>query len=106
MRPGSNRLAAAYVGGMSEQPQDSTERNDTDAEGAGTVSEAGSSSLNPDAALGGADSVPDTPDVNDELDGERTDASVAGSGDEAGASGETGVGEAGDEDEQGTPAAL
>jgi len=73
---------------------------------AGTVSEAGSSSLNPDAALGGADGVPDTPDVNDELEGERTDASVDGSGDEAGASGETSVGDAEDEDEQGTPAAL
>ncbi|MDT0214055.1 hypothetical protein Q9R29_09165 [Rothia sp. ARF10] len=72
----------------------------------GTVSEAGSSSLNADAALGGADGVPDTPDVNDDLDGGRTDASVAGSGDEAGSSGETSVGDDDDEDEQRTPAAL
>ncbi|CAN7200405.1 hypothetical protein [Knoellia sp. LjRoot47] len=43
----------------------------------GTVSEAGSAGLNPDTALGGADSVPDTPDVNDDLDGGRTDVNVA-----------------------------
>lgn len=84
---------------------DPSEHEGTDDQG-GTVSEAGSSSLNAETALGGADGVPDTPDVNDELDGGRTDASVAGSGDEAGASGGTSVGEADNEDEQGTPAAL
>ena len=92
------------LGGMTHH-DDPSEHETTDDQG-GTVSEAGSSSLNPDAALGGADGVPDTPDVNDELDGGRTDASVAGSGDEAGSSGETSVGETDDEDEQGTPAAL
>jgi hypothetical protein len=37
----------------------------------GTVSEGGSGTLNADAALGGADAVPDTPDINDtgEADG-------------------------------------
>jgi hypothetical protein len=51
-------------------------QNDSDhasPQGEGTaVSEGGSGSLNPDTALGGADSVPDTPDVNtaisDEVD--------------------------------------
>ena len=92
------------LGGMTHH-EDPSEHQGTDDQG-GTVSESGSSSLNPEAALGGADGVPDTPDVNDELDGGRTDASVAGAGDEAGASGETGVGEADGQDEQGTPAAL
>ena len=82
-----------------------SEHESTDDQG-GTVSEAGSSSLNPDAALGGADGVPDTPDVNDRLDGGRTDASVAGSGDEAGASGESATGESDDDDEQTSPAVL
>ena len=31
------------------------------------VSEGGSGALNPDTGLGGADSVPDTPDVNTEV---------------------------------------
>lgn len=31
----------------------------------GTISEAGSSALNAETTAGGADSVPDTPDVND-----------------------------------------
>ena len=43
----------------------------------GTVSEAGSGSLNPDTSLGGADSVPDTPDVNDSLEGVGTNVNVA-----------------------------
>lgn len=34
----------------------------------GTVSEGGSSALNADTALGGADAVPETPDVNDDLE--------------------------------------
>lgn len=56
-----------------------------DAEGAssgdgrdGTVSEAGSGSLNPETALGGADSVPDTPDVNDALEGGSRDLNEPG----------------------------
>ncbi|WP_143780843.1 hypothetical protein [Ornithinimicrobium sp. CNJ-824] len=34
-----------------------------DGSGEGTVSEAGSAAVNPDTSLGGADSVPDTPDA-------------------------------------------
>ncbi|MFK5584065.1 hypothetical protein [Serinicoccus sp. LYQ131] len=34
----------------------------------GTVSEGGSSALNADTALGGADAVPETPDVNDDIE--------------------------------------
>lgn len=49
----------------------------------GTVSEAGSGSLNPDTALGGADSVPDTPDVNDDLDGGGRDLNVDGADEHA-----------------------
>lgn len=36
-------------------------------QGGRTVSEGGSGSLNADTSLGGADSVPDTPDVNTEV---------------------------------------
>lgn len=58
--------ASTYVGSMTHHDPDSTGHDQHDDEGdSGTVSEAGSSSLNPDTALGGADSVPDTPDVND-----------------------------------------
>ena len=39
-----------------------------DGSGEGTVSEAGSAAVNPDTSLGGADSVPDTPDVNTGID--------------------------------------
>ena len=39
-----------------------------DGPGEGTVSEAGSAAVNPDTSLGGADSVPDTPDVNTGID--------------------------------------
>ncbi len=39
-----------------------------DGSGEGSVSEAGSAALNPDTSLGGADSVPDTPDVNTDID--------------------------------------
>lgn len=50
--------------------------SDHDDEG-GTLSEGGSGALNPDTALGGADSVPDTPDVNDSGEGDAQDANVA-----------------------------
>ncbi|MFC7490022.1 MULTISPECIES: hypothetical protein [unclassified Knoellia] len=50
--------------------------SDHDDEG-GTVSEGGSGALNSETAQGGADSVPDTPDVNDSgVDGAQ-DVSVA-----------------------------
>ena len=38
--------------------------DDSEEQGGTAVSEGGSGSLNADTALGGADSVPDTPDVN------------------------------------------
>ena len=53
------------------------EHDDEHDDEGGTVSEAGSSSLGSDTSLGGADSVPDTPDVNDPLTGGGKDASVA-----------------------------
>ena len=56
---------------------DSNDSHDEHAEEEGTVSEAGSSTLSSDTALGGADSVPDTPDVNDPLEGGGTDLNVA-----------------------------
>lgn len=43
------------------------DRRDDDASEKGTVSEGGSGALNPDTSLGGADSVPDTPDVNTQV---------------------------------------
>lgn len=39
----------------------------TDQDEQGTVSEGGSAALNADTSMGGADSVPDTPDVNTEV---------------------------------------
>ena len=59
-----------------DQHEDDGGAGDTGSAG-GTVSEAGSSSLNPDAALGGADSVPDTPDVNDSGEHGAHDVNVA-----------------------------
>jgi hypothetical protein len=44
----------------------------------GTLSEGGSGSLNADTALGGADSVPDTPDVNDTGEADGIDTSEPG----------------------------
>jgi hypothetical protein len=58
---------------MSQHPDDSDQQGDQE----GTVSEAGSSALNAETALGGADSVPDTPDVNDSEEGGSTDVNVA-----------------------------
>ncbi|WP_022922893.1 hypothetical protein [Ornithinimicrobium pekingense] len=51
---------------MSEQQRDDQHDPSADS-GGGTVSEGGSGGLNADTALGGADSVPDTPDVNTEV---------------------------------------
>jgi hypothetical protein len=62
---------------MSEHPHDSSDTVDPTLE-EGAVSEAGSSALNPETALGGADSVPDTPDVNDPVDGGSTDLNEPG----------------------------
>jgi hypothetical protein len=45
--------------------QDSTRAGEQGDDDGGTLSEAGSSAQNPETALGGADSVPDTPDVDD-----------------------------------------
>ena len=59
---------------MSEHPDDSDSQNDHE----GTISEGGSSALNPETALGGADSVPDTPDVNDPDHGGSTDLNEPG----------------------------
>jgi len=61
---------------MSQHPDDSDQQGDED----GTVSEAGSSTLNAETALGGADSVPDTPDVNDSEEGGSTDLNEPGDG--------------------------
>lgn len=44
--------------------EEATDRRAEEAAGDGEVSEGGSGALNPDTSLGGADSVPDTPDVN------------------------------------------
>jgi len=49
--------------------------SDHDDEG-GTVSEGGSGALNSETSQGGADSVPDTPDVNDSRDDEAQSANV------------------------------
>lgn len=49
---------------MSEHEHD---RKTSEEQGGGTVSEGGSSALNADTSHGGADSVPDTPDVNTEI---------------------------------------
>ncbi|SOC51450.1 hypothetical protein [Ornithinimicrobium cerasi] len=46
-----------------------------------TVSEGGSGALNADTALGGADAVPDTPDINDTGEGDGVDTSEQGQGD-------------------------
>lgn len=51
---------------MSEHQHD---QESTDEQG-GTVSEGGSAALNADTSHGGADSVPDTPDVNTEISDE------------------------------------
>ena len=54
---------APYRGGMSDPQQN--DQNEFSQQSEGTaVSEGGSGSLNADTSLGGADSVPDTPDVN------------------------------------------
>ena len=61
-------------------PRTTSEHEAQDEQGSpqgGTVSEAGSSSLSPDTALGGADSVPDTPDVNDAPEDRAADLNVA-----------------------------
>ena len=63
---------------MSEHPDDSNSQADPTLEESGAVSEAGSSALNPETALGGADSVPDTPDVNDPVEGGSTDLNEPG----------------------------
>ncbi|KRE42421.1 hypothetical protein [Knoellia sp. Soil729] len=59
---------------MSHDP----DHSDNQADHEGTVSEAGSGALNPETALGGADSVPDTPDVNDPDHGGSTDLNEPG----------------------------
>lgn len=51
----------------------------TSAEGEdGQLSEGGSGTLNADASLGGADAVPDTPDVNDTGEGDGVDTAEQG----------------------------
>lgn len=63
----------AYLGRMSKD----TPRTDPAKETSeGTLSEGGSSSLNAETAIGGADSVPETPDVNDDHE-DSQDTSVA-----------------------------
>ncbi|KGN40276.1 hypothetical protein [Knoellia aerolata] len=61
---------------MSHHHEDTSSSDHHDDEG-GTVSEAGSGALNLDTALGGADSVPDTPDVNDSGEHGAHDVNVA-----------------------------
>lgn len=64
--------------GMSNDHSTPGPDNDSDHDdGGGTLSEGGSGALNADTALGGADSVPDTPDVNDSDDGSAQEANVA-----------------------------
>ncbi len=63
---------------MSEHPQDGDSTVDPTLQEEGAVSEAGSSALNAETALGGADSVPDTPDVNDPVEGGSTDLNEPG----------------------------
>lgn len=46
--------------------------------GQGQISEGGSGTANVDASLGGADAVPDTPDVNDTGEGNAVDTSEQG----------------------------
>lgn len=46
--------------------------------GQGERSEAGSSMANPDTSLGGADAVPDTPDINDTGEGDAIDTAEQG----------------------------
>jgi len=52
--------------------------SDSQADHEGTVSEAGSAALNAETAFGGADSVPDTPDVNDPDHGGSTNLNEPG----------------------------
>jgi hypothetical protein len=61
------------------QPHDHDHEHDAAGDGQdGTLSEGGSGSLNADTALGGADSVPDTPDVNDTGEADSIDTSEPG----------------------------
>lgn len=73
------RRGPAYCGGMTHHDADGTGSDHHDDEG-GTVSEAGSGALNAETALGGADSVPDTPDVNDSGEHGAHDVNVADEG--------------------------
>lgn len=60
----------AYRGGMSDsQHHDGPDSDDAQ----GTVSEGGSGSLGAETSQGGADSVPDTPDVNTTTDTDAVD---------------------------------
>ncbi|QFG68532.1 hypothetical protein [Ornithinimicrobium pratense] len=52
---------------MSEHKHDQETAEEQGERGGGTVSEGGSGALNADTSHGGADSVPDTPDVNTEI---------------------------------------
>lgn len=63
---------------MSHHDEQRDHHDDEDQPGGGTVSEGGSSSLNADTALGGADAVPDTPDINDTGEADRIDISEPG----------------------------
>ncbi len=54
----------AYRDGMSDEQRERDETAEGTGSEGGTVSEGGSGGLNADTSLGGADSVPDTPDVN------------------------------------------
>lgn len=56
-----------------QHPDDQPRTQDGTDQAGGQVSESGSSSLNAETALGGADSVPDTPDVNDTGEGDAID---------------------------------
>lgn len=52
---------------MSQNQQDQNTFDEKSEQGGGTISEGGSSALNAGTSHGGADSVPDTPDVNTEI---------------------------------------
>jgi hypothetical protein len=54
------------------------DHQDEGTEGGAAVSEGGSGALNSETALGGADSVPDTPDINDTGEGDAVDTSEPG----------------------------
>lgn len=67
-------------GHQDDDQRRSADNDGADNDGGGTVSEGGSGSLNAQSGLGGADNVPDTPDVNDTGEGDAADTRESGQG--------------------------